>query len=133
MRQSDKRALFVFGIMIAVELGFSVANARWENVAQLWPKDMPQSTKEWFSKQRSKYGNCCSLSDGMPADWDLKEGHYRVLDVVSFEQPFWRDVPEDAMIRGERNPTGGAVIWYMSSKDAQGRFSIRCFISGSEN
>lgn len=120
-------------ITVAACLLAGTTSAKWENVAKLWPPDMPQSTKQWFEKQKSSHGYCCSMADGMPAEWDLKDGHYRVLDVVSSDQPTWRDVPEDALIRGEPNLAGTAVVWYMPSKDAEGRRGIRCFIAGPEN
>lgn len=107
--------------------------AHWENVAQLWPPDMPQSTKDWFSRQKSPNGNaCCSVADGVPVDWDLKDNHYRVLDYVSSDQPRWREVPKDVVIKGETNPTGRAVVWFMPGRDVEGLRGIRCFIPGHE-
>ncbi len=123
-----------YAIIVVACLCANVTSAKWENVSQLWPKDMPQSTKEWFSKQKNSTGSfCCSVADGIPTDWDLKDGHYRVLDTVSLAHPVWRDVPDGAMIRNETNPTGTAVVWYMPSKDSEGLRGIRCFIAGSEN
>lgn len=111
----------------------STALAEWSNVAQYWPPDMPQSTKDWFSRQKSPNGNpCCSMADGVPAEWDLKSGHYFVFDEISSENHVWREVPEDVVIKGETNPTGRAVVWYMPGRDPEGRRGIRCFIPGPE-
>lgn len=109
-----------------------VVLATWANVAQLWPPNMPESTMEWFSRQKSTHGYCCSKADGVPADWELRNGQYWVLDTISGVVAEWRAVPDDALIRGETNPTGRAVVWYMAGDDTNGKRGIRCFIPGPE-
>src|ERR1700675_964542 len=40
-----------------------------------------QEQRQWFDKLQSKKGPCCANADGnvvMDADWEFKDGHYRV-------------------------------------------------------
>lgn len=81
--------------------------------------------KEWFDKLQSGKGLCCSFADGtsvVDADWDVKNGHYRVK--IDGE---WIDVPDEAVIT-EPNRAGRTMVWpikgYMGT-------TIRCFMPGS--
>jgi len=93
--------------------------------------------KEWFDGLRSGKGPCCSDADGSAvtdADWETKDGHYRVRIPRSTIphtgekiEMIWVDVPDDAVIT-EPNRVGRTMVWpiygYMGP-------SIRCFMPGS--
>lgn len=93
-----------------------------------------QSTlKEWFNNLKSSKGLCCSYADGYAisdADWDIKDGHYRVRVPVKEggDVMQWIDVPEDAVIT-EPNRAGKTMVWplygYMG-------VTIRCFMPGAQ-
>jgi hypothetical protein len=81
--------------------------------------------KPWFDSLRSSRGLCCSVADGQAvsdADWDAKDGHYRVrLDGQ------WITVPDDAVIT-EPNRAGRTMVWPIRGSLG---VSIRCFMPGS--
>lgn len=80
----------------------------------------------WYSGLRSGKGACCDgpkvdakyLAD---ADWESKDGHYRVR--IDGE---WIDVPDDAVLK-EPNRDGRTLVW---PSWADGRRTVRCFIPG---
>lgn len=80
--------------------------------------------KAWFDSLKSKTGPCCSDADGTAvtdADWDSKDGHYRVR-----LNGRWVDVPDDAVLK-EPNRDGRTIVWpyYVNGSPI-----IRCFIAG---
>jgi hypothetical protein len=87
---------------------------------------------DWFAGLESHYGPCCSYADGVTitdAQWDIKDGHYRVY---IYNQ--WVPVPDDAVVV-EKNIYGQAVVWPFTSfetKDGQVQVTInvRCFLPG---
>lgn len=86
---------------------------------------------DWFMKLHNGNGSpCCADADGnvvMDADWDTKDGHYRVrLDGN------WVDVPDEAVIK-EPNLYGPTMVWPLHSYGylSPSSFSIRCFLPGS--
>ncbi len=83
--------------------------------------DVPEHIRKWFKDARSPEGvPCCDVSDGYRTEYDVRSGVYWVpIEGV------WREVPEKAVIRTGGNPTGGAVVWYMTY---QGRLMITCFV-----
>jgi len=81
--------------------------------------------KPWFDSLRSGKGPCCSDADGSPvadADWDTKDGHFRVRLSGA-----WLDVPDDAVVSGP-NRAGRTMVWLMYQ---DGNPVVRCFIPGS--
>ncbi len=93
--------------------------------------------KAWFDGLHSGKGPCCSDADGSAlsdADWDSKDGHYRVrlprYGTGLEGQPqeiVWVEVPDEAVI-AEPNRVGRTMVWpiygYMG-------VTIRCFMPGS--
>lgn len=83
--------------------------------------------KGWFDNLKSIRGACCSDADGAlvkDADWETKDGHYRVL--INGK---WIDVPEDALIT-EPNKYGPAMVWGYPLNGGKDYY-LRCFIPGS--
>jgi hypothetical protein len=81
--------------------------------------------KPWFDQLRSGKGPCCSDADGSAvgdADWDTRNGHYRVR-----LEGEWVEVPEDAVVAGP-NRAGRTMVWLMYQ---DGKPAVRCFIPGS--
>jgi len=86
--------------------------------------------KGWFESLHSGMGPCCSDADGSAlsdADWEVKDGHYR----VRIEGEWW-DVPDEAVIK-EPNRAGRTMVWpiYYRAFDAPLRLEIRCFMPGT--
>ena len=82
----------------------------------------------WFESLKSGRGPCCSDDDGAlvaDADWDSKDGHYRVrIDGQ------WVDVPDDAVIN-EPNRDGRTIVWGYPQNGWSTGYYIRCFIVGA--
>lgn len=81
--------------------------------------------KSWFDQLRSEKGPCCSDADGSAvsdADWDSRDGHYRVR-----LEGEWIVVPDDAVVKGP-NLAGRTMVWPMY---LDGKPVVRCFIPGS--
>lgn len=100
---------------MAVGLAFARDDGRYANSA----------LKPWFDSLRSGKGPCCSDADGSAisdADWETKNGHYRVR--IDGD---WIDVPDDAVIT-EPNRAGRTMVWPFYQN---GRATIRCFIAGA--
>lgn len=108
----------------------------------VYPRDLDgkyanSPLKSWFDHLASGKGLCCSMADGetvVDADWDSKDGHYRVrLDNR------WIDVPDDAVIT-EPNLFGRTMVWPIrfDAYDSNAHkvpgsqdIVIRCFMPGS--
>lgn len=81
--------------------------------------------KGWFDSLKSGKGPCCSDADGsvvQDADWEVKDGHYRVR--LNSE---WHDVPDEAVLT-QPNLFGKTMVWPIGG---WGGLTIRCFIPGS--
>jgi hypothetical protein len=82
--------------------------------------------KGWFESLHSKGGDpCCADADGSAvadADWDTRDGHYRVR-----LEGMWVEVPDDTVIT-EPNRAGRTMVWPYF---VNGRTLIRCFMPGS--
>jgi len=79
----------------------------------------------WYESLRSAKGPCCDGTDAErvdDADWDTKDGHYRVR--IDGE---WVDVPNEAVVAGP-NLAGRTMVWpyYLN-----GHPKARCFMPGS--
>ncbi|MGY4476403.1 hypothetical protein [Bradyrhizobium sp. USDA 3364] len=79
----------------------------------------------WYESLHSGKGPCCDGSDAKrvdDADWDTKDGHYRVR-----LEGEWVDVPDEAVVPGP-NRAGHTVVWpyYLN-----GHPRPRCFMPGS--
>lgn len=93
--------------------------------------------KPWFDSLKSGRGPCCSDADGSvvkDADWEAKDGRYRVrvprygteVDGRPNEM-IWVDVPDDAVIT-EPNKFGRTMVWPVYGYEG---LQIRCFMPGS--
>ena len=87
---------------------------------------------DWFEHLASGRGLCCSFADGyvvQDADWETKDGHYRVRvpKFASSEDGIWVDVPDEAVIT-EPNRAGRTMVWPFYSNQG---VSIRCFMPGN--
>ncbi|GKQ52026.1 hypothetical protein BRSPCE3_28810 [Bradyrhizobium sp. Ce-3] len=79
----------------------------------------------WYESLHSGKGPCCDGSDAQrvdDADWDTKDGHYRVR-----LEGEWVDVPDEAVVTGP-NRAGRTMVWpyYLN-----GHPRPRCFMPGS--
>jgi hypothetical protein len=70
----------------------------------------------WYGSLHSGKGLCCDGSDAKrvdDADWDSKDGHYRVR--IDGE---WVDVPQEAVVEGPNRAGGLALLSRWSSESA---------------
>ena len=123
----DDAATFAL-ILLVMALAFAVLSAAVSTKAKAHDDSHPE-LNSWFDHLASKKGPCCSFADGVvvkDADWDTKDGHYRVL-----LQGDWIDVPDDAVIT-EPNRAGHTMVWpLLGLRQGHGVFTIRCFMPGS--
>jgi hypothetical protein len=96
------------------------------------PPPGPTPYHDWFAKQWSIGKSfCCNEADGHvldDSDWRMVGGHYEVRINGN-----WIQVPATAMVdsaRGGPNPTGHAVIWYVTG--SEGGIRLYCFAQGFE-
>lgn len=100
-------------------------------VAFAHDKRYPVANKmhDWFMQLKSPHGvSCCADADGnivMDADWETKDGHYRVRLGDK-----WQDVPDDAVI-AEPNLYGPTMVWLGYSFGGNEPPPVRCFLPGS--
>jgi hypothetical protein len=110
--------------MCAVAAAMLCAGAALPREDGRWAGTNPE-LKAWFDQLASKRGPCCSDADGFAmadADWESKDGHYRVrLDGA------WLDVPDEAVIT-EPNRVGRTMVWPIKYP---GTIQIRCFMPGA--
>lgn len=99
--------------------------------------------KLWMDGLRSGNGPCCSEADGYviaDADWESKDGHYRVqIPRWRFEpsketpsppagtEMIWVDV-EDRAVVTEPNRAGRTMVWPIWGFQGP---TVRCFMPGS--
>ena len=96
--------------------------------------------KPWFDQLKSHHGLCCSSADGYvveDADWEAKNGHYRVRVPKSPDSKImvWVDVPANSIIT-EPNKVGRTMVWPVYFEDGTDDedclyIFIRCFMPGS--
>ena len=97
---------------------------------------------DWFEHLASGIGRCCSDADGHiveEADWDTKNGHYRVRvpKAPNSKNTIWVEVPDAAVIT-EPNKAARTMVWPfydnvqgLSNDEGDSIVSIRCFMPGS--
>ena len=127
MRNNEKRAL---GIAILIFFGVFILATIPRSHARDNGQYAGSPLHEWFDGLTDKMRMpCCSDADGTAvtdADWDSKDGHYR----VKLHGEWW-DVPDDAVIT-QPNRDGRTIVWPIPYWDgAKQTFKIRCFIVGS--
>ena len=79
----------------------------------------------WYESLHSGREPCCDGSDAKrvdDADWESKDGHYRVR--IEGE---WVDVPREAVVEGP-NRAGRTMVWPYYE---DGHPKARCFMPGS--
>ncbi len=84
--------------------------------------------KKWIESLQDKSGvSCCNTADGYDAQWDTKDGHYRV-----FLEGQWIVVEDNALL-DIPNKLGVARVWWFRTYDQNHKLvpRIRCFLPGS--
>ena len=100
----------------------------------VWGRDLDGRYRDsplhdWFEHLASGKGLCCSFADGYiveAADWETKDGHYRVRVPVATnaDDAIWVDLPDEAVI-AEPNEAARTIVWPLYGL---GPVSIRCFM-----
>jgi hypothetical protein len=121
-----KAALRIGCAAVAVALVSSLGHARDRGQ---YANSSPE-LKAWFDSLRSGKGPCCSDADGSAisdADWESKNGHYRVRIPNNTGEMEWIEVPDEAVIT-EPNRIGRTMVWPIRGYLGM---TIRCFMPGS--
>jgi hypothetical protein len=113
------------------------AKAEWKNVAELWKGyEITPQEKEAIKNAKLPGGatNCCGTADGIPVEWDIKDGHY-----WANWDGAWRQIPDDKVMRNL--PVSFPVIWVTTgnkqNKTPEGNYEdagyrdVRCFWPGA--
>lgn len=124
-------AIFIIGIAGFVALGLTLARPAY--LADNWKGyELTPEQRKAIEDARLPNGatNCCGLADGIPIEWDLKNGHY----LANFDQG-WHPVPDDKILHNQKIPF--AVIWLTPGKHMEaGKLTdyrdIRCFWPGPD-
>lgn len=109
-------------MVIAVFINIAIAHSP-EHFSQ-----MGESNEKWIRGLKNSKGVlCCDGKDGFDAQYDTKDGQYRVY---LYNQ--WWVVPDEALI-DEPNKLGVAQVWYSTywNKPNVPTVMIRCFIPGA--
>lgn len=113
-----------FWVGVVLVAGF-ILSAAW---GYAYPHDRAHPELDgWFMRLQSKGKvSCCEGSEVTrieDADWDSKDGHYRVR-----LEGEWVDVPDEAVIE-EPNKAGQTLVWPWR---VNGKLDhVRCFLPGS--
>ena len=112
---------FLFGVALGALCSLSTC-ARARDAGQ-WANSPPH-IQEWFkSLKDGDGGSCCDTADGESAEWDMKDGKYRVRI-----EGAWR-VVEDNQLLLQPNLVGRPIVWLY--KDVEMKTQIRCFLPGA--
>ena len=85
------------------------------------------AVRDWFrslTTPSNKHIGCCDESDCLRTEFETGPRGYRART----PDGQWIDVPETAVIYGQKNPTGGPVLCAL--KDARGGWRVLCFVPG---
>ena len=116
---------------------------------------VPPEIQEWFRSQKipGTQATCCSQSDGVQGEQDVRNGkywtrfviEYRVYDCtganpsgcldkgIKREQIDWVPVPEHVIIHNSKNPYLNPIIWWHREEDTPNRVRIRCYLPAAES
>lgn len=113
------------------------AKAEWKNVAELWRGyEITPSEKREIEGARmpGAFMSCCSLADGIPIEWDIKDGHY-----WANWDGAWRQIPDEKVLKNLK--VGFSILWVtkankmLQHKDGTyenlGYRDVRCFWPGA--
>lgn len=118
-------------VVVIYVLATSSLIARTQFTAQY--DSTPDHIRQWYKMQRAPSGvPCCDVADGYSVEFDIRDGAYWVKI-----EGKWVTVPPEAVIVDSKNPTGGAVVWYVrtggdpTAPDPTKDYFIRCFVPGA--
>jgi hypothetical protein len=116
---------------------------------------VPPEIKEWFRNQKipGTEATCCSESDGVYGEQDVRNGKYWTRFVIEYraydctaanpggcldkgiktEQIDWIPVPEHVIIRNTKNPYFNPIIWWMREEGMPNGVRIRCYVPAPDS
>jgi hypothetical protein len=116
---------------------------------------VPPEIQEWFRTQKipGTEATCCSESDGVHGEHDVRNGKYWTRFVIEYhaydctaanpsgfldkgiktEQIDWVPVPEHVIIRNAKNPYLNPIIWWLREKGMPNGVRIRCYVPAPES
>ena len=125
----------MFRIALAGALAFiccSHASAEWKNVADIWKGyEITPAEKQAIrdAKLPGASTNCCGTADGIPVEWDIKDGHY-----WANWDGAWRQIPDDKVMK--HLPVSFPIIWVTTGNKFEDGVDqhyrdVRCFWPGA--
>lgn len=110
---SMRSALIGLVAFISVGSAYAVDNGQYENV--------DPAVREWFRGVRAPSGvPCCDIADGHRTQFKVENDK-----LVALIEDKWVMVPPESIVKGSRNPTGDAVIWWVRQGEG---YYVRCFV-----
>lgn len=107
--------------------------AHWENVAEIW-KGYNITPEQKEAIRRAKvpgHVECCGTADGIPVDFDIKNGHY-----WANWDGGWRQIPDELVLKEMSAPVHFPILWvtgankFIDGQDQHYR-DVRCFWPGA--
>lgn len=125
--------------MLALALAcVASTRARAEYVAENWKGyEITQEQKDAIRRARIEGQgiDCCGIADGIPVDFDIKDGHY-----WANWDGGWRQIPDERIIK-ELDHVNFPILWVTKSnlfkQNGQGGYidtgyrDVRCFWPGA--
>lgn len=110
---SMRSALIGLVAFISVGSAYAVDNGQYENV--------DPAVREWFRGVRAPSGvPCCDIADGHRTQFKVEDDK-----LMALIEDKWVPVPPESIVKGSRNPTGDAVIWWVRQGEG---YYVRCFV-----
>jgi len=144
-----RKALSLFIAFVPIALAYG---------RELYPgqhAEVPPEIKEWFRSQKipGTQATCCSDSDGVHGEQDVRDGKYWTRFVIEYrafdctaaspggcldkgtkiEQVDWVPVPEHVVIRNTKNPYLNPIIWWLREGGMPHGVRIRCYVPAPES
>jgi hypothetical protein len=116
---------------------------------------VPPEIQEWFRTQKipGTEATCCSDSDGVHGEQDMRNGQYWTRFVIAYrvydctpanpsgcldkgiktERIDWVPVPEHVIIRNAKNPYLNPIIWSLREEGMPNGVRIRCYVPAPES
>lgn len=129
------RVCFFVSLIIAY-VAFFLAMARSEYVAENWKGyEISPNARESIKNARNPDGvDCCGVADGIPVEYDIKQGHY-----WANWDGAWREIPDRKVVKNLKD-VEFPIIWVTKGNlmrtNPDGTFTdlgyrdVRCFWPG---
>jgi hypothetical protein len=148
----------VFAVRQLLLLSIALVSIAFAHARELFPSQyaqVPPEIQEWFRTQKipGTKSSCCSDSDGVHGEQDVRNGKYWTRFVIQYhaydcttanpggcldrgiktEQIDWMPVPDNAVIYNAKNPYLNPIIWWHREEAMANGVRIRCYVPAPES